>query len=220
MGYFPFFIDISGRRCVVIGGGRVALRKIQKLAPYGPDITVVAPEIAEEIIPLVTKAVRREFEESDLDGAFMAIAAANDRALDRRIYELCTRRGMLINSVDDIESCGFVFPALVTRGNISIGISTSGTAPAFAKHLRREIEALLDDRTLAAAELSARVRPMLKKYFDTERLRARAADELLRLCSEGGGLLSDEAVRELFERIKRDEDQDRNTRQQACDDTD
>ena len=110
MGYFPFFTDISGRRCVVIGGGRVALRKIQKLVPFGPDITVVAPRISDDIIPLVSNAVRREFEESDLDGAFMAIAAADDRALDKRIFELCTRRGVLVNSVDDIEHCGFVFP--------------------------------------------------------------------------------------------------------------
>lgn len=220
MGYFPFFIDIKGRRCVVVGGGRVALRKIQKLIPYGPEITVVAPEILDEILPLAADTFRREFEESDLDGAFMAIAAASDPALDRRIYELCTHRGILINSVDDIESCGFVFPALVTRGDISIGISTSGTAPAFAKHLRREIEALLDERTLAAAELCARVRPMLKSYFDTEGLRAAAAEELIRLCYEGGSLPSDEAVRRLFERIRQDEDQDRNTRQQACDDTD
>ncbi len=220
MGYFPFFTDISGRRCVVIGGGRVALRKIQKLVPFGPDITVVAPRISDDIIPLVSNAVRREFEESDLDGAFMAIAAADDRALDKRIFELCTRRGVLVNSVDDIEHCGFVFPSLVKKGDICIGISTSGTAPAFAKYLRRKTEEMLDDRTIAAAELSARARPMLKEYFDTEKLRAAAADELLRLCFEGECLPSDEAVRELFERIKRDEDQDRNTRQQACDDTD
>ena len=142
MGYFPFFIDIKDRPCLIVGGGRVALRKAEKLLPYGPRITVVAHEICDEIEAMGVTTVRRALRESDLNGSFMCIAAAGDKALDRRIYELCTRLGILVNCVDDIESCGFVFPSLVKRDDISIGISTSGSAPAFAKYLRRKAEEL------------------------------------------------------------------------------
>ena len=213
MAYFPFFIDISGRRCVIVGGGRIALRKAEKLLAYGADITVVATVICDEIRALGTALRERRFEDSDLDGAFMAVAAADDSQLDRHIYELCTRRGILVNSVDDIKNCGFIFPSLVKKGNVTLGISTSGTAPGFAKHLRRMIEKLLDERTVKAAELLAGIRPRMKSELPDEAMRIKAADELIGLCMQRDELPCEEEINKLFERIISDENKNRDTGQ-------
>ena len=108
MAFFPFFIDIADKKILIAGGGNVALRKAQKLLQYGADITVTAPEICAELERLdgVT-LIRRGFTDSDADGAFAVIAATDDRALNSHIYELCTRRNILVNTVDDPENCGF-----------------------------------------------------------------------------------------------------------------
>ncbi|MBR1422801.1 MAG: bifunctional precorrin-2 dehydrogenase/sirohydrochlorin ferrochelatase [Ruminococcus sp.] len=202
MGYFPFFIDIKDKSCLIVGGGRVALRKAQKLLPYEPRITVVASEICDEISILGVSMVKRAFRADDLDGRFMCIAATEDSSVNHRIFKLCTDRGILVNSVDDIENCGFVFPSLVKRGDISIGISTSGSAPAFAKHLRSKTESLLDEHTLEIAELIKSVRPRLKAELDSEPQRARAADELIKLCISSGSLPNEDSISVLLERIR------------------
>ena len=211
MAYFPFFIDISGRRCIIIGGGRVALRKAEKLLSYGADITVIAPVICGEIRALGVGLREREFKYSDLDGAFTVIAATNDSALNSRIYKLCTERGILVNSVDDADNCGFIFPSLVRKENITVGISTSGTAPAFAKYLRRRIEELLGERTVDTAELIAAVRPRMKSELSCEAMRIKFADELTERCMQGDELPGEDEINKLFERIISDEDKNRHT---------
>ena len=173
MAFFPFFVDIADKKILIAGGGNVALRKAQKLLQYGADITVTAPEICAELERLdgVT-LIRRGFTDSDADGAFAVIAATDDRALNSHIYELCTRRNILVNTVDDPENCGFYFPALVREGNVTIGISTGGTAPAFAKFVREKVEDELDSFTLGIGEILAGYRPRIKEMFVTEKQRA------------------------------------------------
>ena len=119
MGYFPFFVDLEGQPGLIVGGGTVALRKADKLLPYGPHLTVVSPHILPELerIPGLTLS-RREFSPADLDGMLFAIAATDDRDLNRRIAELCRERHIPVNAVDDREACSFLFPALVKRGDL------------------------------------------------------------------------------------------------------
>lgn len=145
MGWFPFFIQLEGARGLLVGGGRVALRKAEKLLPFGAQLTVVAPCICPPLAALPGLTLcRRAFADSDLSPApDFVIAATGDRALNRRIAALCRARRILVNVVDDPAACGFYFPALVQRGRLCIGISTGGASPTAAVWLRQKIEALL-----------------------------------------------------------------------------
>ena len=144
MAYFPFFVDISGGDGLIVGGGRVALRKIEKLLPYEPQLTVCAktflPEI--EAVPGL-KLLRGPFQPSMVEGKLFVISAANDNDLNSEIAALCREKRIPVNVVDDREKCTFLFPALVKRGPLSIGISTSGASPSGAVHWRREIDRLI-----------------------------------------------------------------------------
>ena len=145
MGWFPFFVQLEGARGLLVGGGRVAPRKAEKLLPFGAQLTVGAPCICPPLAALPGLTLcRRAFADSDLSPApDFVIAATGDRALDRRIAALCRTRRILVNVVDDPAACGFYFPALVQRGRLCIGISTGGASPTAAAWLRQKIEALL-----------------------------------------------------------------------------
>ena len=145
MAWFPFFIQLEGARGLLVGGGRVACRKAEKLLPFGARLTVVAPEICAELAGMAGLTLcRRPFADSDLDPApDFVIAAAGDRVLNRRIAALCKARRILVNVVDDPAGCGFYFPALVQRGRLTVGISTGGASPTAAAWLRRRLEAEL-----------------------------------------------------------------------------
>lgn len=149
MPLFPFFMDIQGADGLIIGGGKHALEKVQRLLPFGPKLRVIAPEFLSELesIPGLT-LLRRAFAESDLtpEPAFV-IVSTGDQAEDRRISALCQARRIPVNVVDDQPACTFVFPSLITRGNLSIGISTAGASPAAAVQLKRRVEDVLPDHT-------------------------------------------------------------------------
>ena len=215
MAYFPFFIELSGRKCLIVGGGSVAARKLEKLRGFGADITLVAPEICGEIPTDGATLIQRKFRDTDLDGAFLVIAATNDRQLNHRIYTLCTERGILVNTVDDIENCGFIFPALVHRDDITVGISTGGKCPAMAKYLRRMIEKQVDEKMLSCEEILSRYRPVIKEMLVSEADRAAAMGRLLSLSLKSSAPPDDRMIMKLLEEMKADEDQDSNTQKQA-----
>ena len=130
MAYFPLFVELAGRRVLVVGGGRVALRKVEKLLPYEPEVVVVAPEIRPELENLQgVTLVRRSFFPDLLSGAALVIAAAGDTGVNHEVSALCREQGIPVNVVDDPAACTFFFPALVKRGPLSVGISTGGAAP-------------------------------------------------------------------------------------------
>lgn len=202
MAFFPFFIDLAGKKILIIGGGRVALRKAEKLLPFGADITAVSPVFCEGFpAPGIVSLYCREFRDSDIDGAFAVIAATDDKALNSHIYELCTQRNILVNTVDDPENCGFYFPAMVQSGNVTCGISTGGESPIFARYAKEKVAGALDGKTLAAGEILARYRPMIKRRFDTEEKRKSAAEKLLGRCTDGRELPADEEINKLLESL-------------------
>ena len=112
MAYFPFYIDIENKNILVVGGGTVALRKIEKLSPFKPSITVVSPKICEEILKFNVKAIEREFDDNDLKGAFCVISATDNEKVNSHIFELCKKKNILVNTVKKKKKCGFIFPAL------------------------------------------------------------------------------------------------------------
>lgn len=157
MAYFPFMVDISGKRIVIVGGGRSALWKVRAFKGFGAEIVVIAPEFREEIEKAEgIQRICRPFQESDLDGADVLVAATDDRALNRRVAEMARRRGVPVNAVDDKEMCDFIFPAIVRRENYTVAISTDGKSPLLAREIKKSISRSLPDAyDRAVGELGA-----------------------------------------------------------------
>jgi precorrin-2 dehydrogenase/sirohydrochlorin ferrochelatase len=144
MGYIPIFLDVTGRECVVVGGGEVALRKVKALLEAGAHVTVVSPRVSPQLESLaargLVKHVAREYECGDIRGCVLAYAATDDPKLHRELAAEARALGILINVVDVLELCTFISPAVVNRGELQIAISTGGASPAFAARLRRALE--------------------------------------------------------------------------------
>lgn len=194
MAYFPFFMDLEGREGLIVGGGAVAARKAEKLLPFGPRLTVAAPEILPELqaLPGLT-LVRRAFEPSMLEGKFFVIAATDRREANREIAALCRARGILVNAVDDKDACTFLFPALARRGELTVGVSTAGASPSAAVWVRERVEDLLpEDFGDLLAYLSS-LRPRVRERVPEER-RAGVFSRLFVLCLEGGFPLEEGAL--------------------------
>ena len=191
MPLFPIFINLEGHRVLIVGGGHVALRKAERLSPYGADIFAVAPEFIPGFagIPGVTLLERR-FEPGDIEGAALVIAATDDGELNAAVSELCRWENMLVNVVDDIEKCSFVFPSLVRRGELSVGISTGGASPSAAQYVRRGVEQLVPEGFEGILDFLSAHRAEVKAALPPER-RAAAFAALFERCLERGGPLSE-----------------------------
>ena len=142
---FPMFVKLDGRRCLVVGGGPIAESKIESLLAAGARVTVVSPALTEKLERLHRQGAfewhARRFEASDLQKAFLVIAATSDDATNDAVYREADRRGILCNAVDQPPRCHFYFPAVVQRGDLQIAISTAGRSPSLAQRLRKEFEA-------------------------------------------------------------------------------
>lgn len=191
MPLFPIFINLEGRRVLIVGGGHVALRKAERLSPYGADIFAVAPEFIPGFagIPGVTLLERR-FEPGDIDGAALVIAATDDPELNAAVSELCRWENVPVNVVDDIEKCSFVFPSLVRRGELSVGISTGGASPSAAQYVRRGVEQLVPEGFEGILDFLSAHRAEVKAALPPEQ-RAAAFAALFERCLERGGPLSE-----------------------------
>jgi len=142
----PFYIAclrLTGRRCVVVGGGDVGLEKVEGLLACDADVVLIAPDAVAPLRDLTEESSiaweRRPYETGDLEATFMAIAATNDTDVNIRVFEDAERRAMLVNVVDVPPLCNFILPAIVRQGPLAIAISTAGASPALAKRLKREI---------------------------------------------------------------------------------
>jgi precorrin-2 dehydrogenase len=136
-------LRLSGRSCLVVGGGDVGLEKVEGLLACDGDVTVIAPEAIPAVRELADEGSirweRRPFEPGDLEGRFMAIAATNDTDVNIAVYDEAERRAMLVNVVDVPPLCNFILPAIVRTGPLAIAISTAGASPALAKRMKAEI---------------------------------------------------------------------------------
>ncbi|MDM8526435.1 bifunctional precorrin-2 dehydrogenase/sirohydrochlorin ferrochelatase [Desulfococcaceae bacterium HSG8] len=144
MRYYPVNLDMQNRRCLVVGGGPVAARKVLKLLECGAMVTVVSPDVTKEILQLTDNRSitlkKRHFQSSDLNGMFLVIGATNNEDVNWRIHSDAERMGKLCNIADRPEVCNFILPSIVNRGDLIIAISTSGASPAYAKKLRQDLE--------------------------------------------------------------------------------
>jgi siroheme synthase-like protein len=150
---FPLFLKLEGRRCVLVGAGKIAKQKLASLLNAGADLHVIAPVAAEEILNLARSGrltwTQAEFEAAHLDGALLVIAATGDPTVNEKVYRAALERGVLCNSVDEPARCDFYYPAVMRRGDLQIAISTAGKSPALAQRIRRELEEQFDASYIA-----------------------------------------------------------------------
>ncbi len=177
MAYFPLFIDITGKRSVIIGGGAVAVRKAQVLASFGTQVAVISPDPSPAMESLEKEGTvalyRRRFNgKSDLEGAVLVIAATDDRYVNEEVFKAAGVLGIHVNVADNPALCTFYFPAIVQRGDLVAGITTSGVYPALSARLREELEAWWPvDLALKLKRLGKERKRMLEEIPDPARRR-------------------------------------------------
>ncbi len=205
MAYFPFFVDIEGKRCLIAGGGTVACRKALTLMDYGPDIVIVAPRVIPEMERLIKESGGkitwrcREFEDKDLETMDFVIAATSDEEVNRRISIWCRERKIPVNVADMQEECSFIFPALIKEGDITVGISTGGSSPALARYIKKQLIEAIPKGLGSLAQQLGLYRDMVMEKVDSLSVRR----SIFRAMAEEGirqGEFTREQAEELIER--------------------
>jgi siroheme synthase-like protein len=167
MGMFPLFVDLTGRSCVVLGGGAVAERKVEALLAAGAEVTVISPEVTDALGALSAAGrlvhIARGYETGDLAGFALAFAATDDGAINAAVADAGRRHGVWVNAADDPANCDFILPAVLRRGALTVAVSTGGASPALARVVRDEIDAYLPAGYADLTEIAARVRRDLRE---------------------------------------------------------
>jgi precorrin-2 dehydrogenase/sirohydrochlorin ferrochelatase len=170
----PFYIaclKLSGRRCVVVGGGEIGLEKVEGLLACDGNVVLVSPEAVPELEGLAAEGsiewIRREYRAEDLEGAFLVIASTDSTETNIRVFDDAERRAMLVNVVDVPPLCNFILPAILRTGPLAIAISTAGASPALAKRMKREIGALFGEEYARLAVLLNEARGWAKGTLPT-----------------------------------------------------
>jgi precorrin-2 dehydrogenase len=202
-------LRLSGRRCVVIGGGEVGLEKVEGLLACGGEVTLIAPDAVDELSAYASEGSisweRRPFVDTDLDGAFLAIAATSDTDVNIGVYKEAERRAMLVNVVDVPPLCNFILPAIVRNGALSIAISTQGASPALAKRMKREIAESFGEPYARLAVILNEARGWAKGTLPTYQDRKEFFEGIVNGDPDPVELIKagrDEAVAELIESAK------------------
>lgn len=165
---YPVVLDLRGRRALVVGAGPVAARKVAGLLSAGAEVTVVAPDAVAEIAndPDV-RWHRREYRRGEVASYRLAITATNDPAVNRQVARDGEAANVFVNSADDPSNCAFILPALVTRGDLQIAVSTNGRSPAMARWARRHLETVFTDVHARTLDLLSEVRDELRTSLGT-----------------------------------------------------
>jgi len=191
--YYPVFLNIQGKRCVVVGGGNVALRKVKALFDCGAKITLISPRPHPEIVKLskrrALQLIHRDYEKEDLEDAVIVFACTDVKKVNRKVAENSKKTDVLVNVVDDPGFSDFITPSFFRRGDLTIAVSTAGTSPALARKIRTKLEKSFGEEYAALLSLVGEVRSALRKKgcaVDGEAwLEALDLDSLIRLIKKG-----------------------------------
>jgi precorrin-2 dehydrogenase/sirohydrochlorin ferrochelatase len=181
--FYPAFIDLENRDVLVVGGGIVAERKVETLLETGARITVVSPQITEQLQNYAHSnrlTIRqRDFTPSDVDGVTLIISATDDPTTQSEVASIAASKNILVNTVDKPELCSFIVPAILRRGDITIAISTSGKSPSLAAELRSRLDRILSDDIARTARVLGAVRQEVHQQFADSDERKRVFDSII-----------------------------------------
>ncbi len=161
--FYPVYLNLEGRPCVVIGGGQVAEQKVMGLLAAGARVTVISPEATGRVADLASQGViqleRRPYRRGDLEGAFLVVAGTDDRSVNHAVWEEAEERRTLLNAVDDMPHCNFIAPAIYRQGDLTVAVSTAGKSPALAARVRDRLGALIGPDYGTFLDLLGEARP-------------------------------------------------------------
>ena len=199
MSYFPFFMEIKDKECLVVGGGMVALRKIEKLLPFGVKITVVSPAFCSEIEGLEgIDRICRRFEREDIEGKMFVIGATDNEAVNRDISVLCREKNIPVNIVDDPKKCTFFFPALVKQGEFVAGFSSGGGSPLAAQYIRKKVEDAVPVGFDKVVDVLSAVREQVKAEIPDMKKRESVFKKIFALALEKEGNITETEIAEII----------------------
>ncbi|UCG77589.1 MAG: bifunctional precorrin-2 dehydrogenase/sirohydrochlorin ferrochelatase [Nitrospirota bacterium] len=183
--YYPAFLDLKGKKCLIVGGGKVAERKVRSLVKAGANVTLISPELTASLKRMSSNEKighkKRRFRKGDTGGFFLVIAATSDEKVNRRVFE--ESKG-LINSVDMPDLCNFIVPSVVSKGPLQIAISTSGLSPAVSRTLRKDLEEYVHKDVSRYLSWLKNIRERIKKKMPG--MSSEASDKRTRLLKKLG----------------------------------
>ncbi len=180
MGYYPIIMDLTGRKCLVVGGGEVALRKVKSLVEAGAHVTVIAPSVHSDIQAMDGVCVEaRLWREGDASGYALIFAATNDEKLNAAVSCEAQSRAIPVNVVDDPDKCSFIVPSCVRRGDLLISVTTSGKSPALCKRIRLDLEKLYEPEFAEFVDLLGELRDAVKCKYSEQADREAAFGRLI-----------------------------------------
>jgi len=192
MGFYPVFLDLTDRRCLVVGGGTVAERRVESLLEAGAAVTLVSPTLTPALAALAAagriRHVARAYEPGDLAGAALAFTAADDPAVSPVVAREARERGVWLNAADEPLHCDFILPGLVRRGVLTVAVGSGGASPALTRALREHLDGTLGPEWAPLGELAARARLDLRaagRAADAETWRRALAADVRALLAEG-----------------------------------
>ena len=206
MAYFPMFVDMTERECLIVGGGNVAYRKVIVMLDFGAKVTVVAEDICDELRKLTIDDIasedktgsytankenritfiKRRFERKDCDGMEMVIAATDDNALNHEIAEYCKAKGIMVNAVDQKADCSFIFPSYIKKKNLVAAFSSGGNSPVLTQYLKGKEQEILTPFLGELNEYMGQIREKVIVQYDTEAERKRVFKEILCAAIDNG----------------------------------
>lgn len=206
MAYFPMFVDMTERECLIVGGGNVAYRKVIVMLDFGAKVTVVAEDICDELRKLTIDDIasedktgsytankenritfiKRRFERKDCDGMEMVIAATDDNALNHEIAEYCKANGIMVNAVDQKADCSFIFPSYIKEKNLVAAFSSGGNSPVLTQYLKGKEQEILTPFLGELNEYMGQIREKVIAQYDTEAERKHVFKEILCAAIDNG----------------------------------
>lgn len=202
MAYFPMFVNLEGQPCLIVGGGKVALRKVQVLRDFGAKVTVAAPDILEEIKQTDgVICLHREYKEDLLEGMKLVVAATGDAAKNRAVSRKCRELGIPVNAVDQMEDCSFIFPSYIRRQELVAAFSSSGQSPLMTQYLKAQMEPVMTPFAGEITEYLGSIRSEVKAKVETEKLRKEVYRRALEYAMEQGELPNREQLEEMIQAV-------------------
>lgn len=188
MAYFPAFIKLDNTKILIVGGGNIAYEKLERLLDFTHDIQVIAAELSEQMIHRLAKEnisyEKRKYEKGDIAGFAIVVVAVDDIALQAEVYEESKQYKCLCNAVDSVEYCDFIFPSYMKKDDLTIAISTSGSSPALAKHLKGYLMDLIPSSISVFLKEMKELRSTLPKGKERMKMLDKKAQEYMQSWSE------------------------------------